>query len=367
MLEIEKELPKTRPSARDFLLAAREDPNRPIEKTIRGCGNDTFKIRNILVTLNCVFGDETLDSYREMAGGVSHSRVGQIVKKTLKAIWRESPPDLQSQYPLQEIRLRVNDTLETVIKKSKARSGAFATMLGLVDQEDPNRKMKEKGYSATQICSARNAVRKWGYEIPSVNFIRADEDRLTRNLKETRDDTKVQELLSSVRLNFYEVNRHGENSLLATLKEAVADYHVPPRSFTAFAAALKENKIPFRMIRRYYFLLRRDLERAREAFLSDSTLEKFRENPVTQTCGPKADKLPSTTAIQRSGNYKHPSPLLRELGIGVKGRGARYKLAQFLTDDCPIPVFRYRGQNYYPSVYQDQLKEFFKTRINTIK
>lgn len=241
--------------------------------------------------------------------------------------------------------------------------------------------MKEMGYSAGQICSARNTARKWGYEIPFLKHTRADRDRLARDLVETQDDTRVQELLSSIRVRFYEVNCRGESSLLATLKEAVSGYHVSPRNFVAFAATLEKNKIPFgvierqirpywrdnNLVQRNYFLLRRDLERAREAFLSDSTLGKFRENPVTQTCGPKVDKLPNTTDIQRSGNYLHPSALLREFGIKVRGRWAKYKVAQFLTADCPVPIFRYRDMSYYPSVYQDQLRQFFKMRANTIK
>lgn len=141
MLEIEKEHQKPRLSAHDFLLVARRDPSQPIERTICNRGDDPFRIRNILVTLNYVFGDEPLENYREMAGGVSRARVQQIVKKTLKDIWRESSPDLQSHYPLGEIKLRVGDTLKTLIKKSNAhsgaRAGAFASFLSLVGQDDP--------------------------------------------------------------------------------------------------------------------------------------------------------------------------------------------------------------------------------------
>lgn len=381
MLEIEKEQPETRPSARDFLLAARQDPSQPIEKTICDHDDDPFRLRNVLVTLNYVFGDESLDDYREMAGGVSDKRVGQIVKKTLKIIWTNSSADLQKKYPLGNIKSGHGSTLKSAIGRSKADSGALAAILNLVSSDDPNEQMKKMGFSSRQICDARVSARKWGFQIPSLNRTKADKERLARDLEETQDDTRVQELLSSIRLHFYEVNCRGENSLLATLKEAVSGYHVSPRDFAAFAGVLKKTGVPLTVIereivpyrrhnsyvQRYYFFLRRDLKRARGAFLSDSTLEKFRENPVTQTCGPKVDKLPSTTDVQRSGNYKHPGPLLRELGIEVKGRWARYKLAQFLTDDCPIPVFRYRGLSFYPSVYQDQLRDFFKTRANTIK
>lgn len=381
MLEIEKERLKPRLSARDFLLAARQDPSQPIEKTICDHDDDPFRLRNVLVTLNYVFGDGSFDDYREMAGGVSDKRVQQIVKKTLKTIWTNSSADLQKQYPLENIKPGHGFTLKSAIERSKARSGALVAILNLVGSDDPNEQMKKMGFSSRQICEARVSARKWGYQVPSVNCTKTDSAVLAQNLEEVQNDNKVQRLLSSGRLYFCQENCRGQDSLLITLKEAVSGYHVSPRNFAPFAGALKKTGVPLTVIereispyrrhnylvQRYYFLLRRDLDRARGAFLSDSTLEKFRENPVTQTCGPKVDKLPNTTDIQRSGNFKHPSALLRELGIEVKGRWARYRLAQFLTDDCPIPVFRYRGLSYYPSVYQDQLMEFFKTRANTIK
>ncbi len=222
-------------------------------------------------------------------------------------------------------------------------------------------------------------LRKLGFAIPAnLNRSKNENTELAQKLRDNSlSDREAQELLNQVRIWFYDVYTKGENPLLIPIASLTyrLGYHPSLGDISQFiksarAAGISSGHItkevksgPQKGIQDYYFIAAIHKDRVREAFEKDPSLQRFKENPVSQVGGPDA-KLPTFWQLRpKQQLFRSPFHIFQELGISW-GQYNHFNKGEIFNSDCPVPVFRIRhGNLYYPLDQEETLRVYIQEKL----
>lgn len=316
---------------------------------------------------------------------VTTERIRQINKAFLRNLWNNGSPELQERHPLNKV-LAVRKPLSQRSKErhSAVRGGKSLEIKKQVESGVTNvdEISANTGISRIRIMSRRKLLKGWGINIDiprERSSYKESLEQLVEQLEKETDDKKIQELLD--RLPYLVIwrdmtKKKGAShfySLLTVVREA--GFYPQNADVHSFATSLKTAGVPItrkdRVIAgikphtlRYYILLSRHKDRIIQALKDDQDLQRFQRNPVRLICGATKDNLPTTTKLEQKQGYEVVCQVLKELGLIIGGSRSKIRYSDIFTPDCPVPIYLYYKNYYYPVTQEEALRSFIAKKLN---
>lgn len=361
------------PQTHKYLVAALKDRNRPIERLAQ----KNVRATNILFLQ---FGTPAQPKdIGEIYGHITRQRIRAIVKDTIEKVHQNASPQFQRKFNPTEIPLKKPYTARKGENISEAKNGPSFRIKRFVrhhgNTKETIKKMRSRLHLTNYaIANSRDTLKKWGIDIPYLINTPTTYNSLAGKLATTKNLTEIYELFKSVRYWFYHRDLLRPKRLLVPLRETAKDFHFPPHQLFLFARSLEKAKIPLLKLatevkngpqkgkRTNHFLARQTEKLAKKILFADPSLARFRQNPVTQICGPENRPIPTTTQIAKSDGLLPIGAILRELGIPSRGKHARSNLQTLLTPNCPVAIFRDQRSTRFYQKDKAKLKKFLKQK-----
>lgn len=348
-----------------FINALWKDPADPLRAVGKiepsRYGIHRVNVHPLVIFLDYYFSPLSLEDLGRKYG-CTRQNVQRIIEGTIGALWRSSSPELQSQFPLEELK-----TGKLKVSKDSYR---IAELL-------------ESGLSFDQVA------RTLGVPLPKVWESHKRLERLGV-LSRDQQHTARERIVENIRL-LEEAEDKGEVERLIgqlagctdvpviRLRSVTEGFYYAPSEAKRFVNVLRSAGVAVgevelrrggKVVGRYYYVRTRDLSQARIALAESSDLERFRRNPVVQICGPSGDRIPSSYELLHHDGVKYVSPakLLLEMGVSVFGNSRRFSLAVFL-EDCPVTVYLIATIRHYfvPKEMEAELRAYFAKRIAELR
>lgn len=356
---------------RDFLLSSIAEEAHL--KTPQGIYEETWiRNRNILGTY---FASRA--TLAEVGGiyGLTGERIRQIIEKGIEYLWNQSSKDTRVTFPLDNILKSKGPSIFKSLRQSETRGGSTLRIYQFVKGgRSIEEIINEIGVSKNNLQASLRRMKGWGLDVPEVETshsrLRSLAEKLT---KPSLTDQEARELLSRATINFYLSHSQGENPLFASGGAFLRSLglHFKNNDFPLLLQVLRDNNVPIgkvnthtktgpqKGIKSYYFILTVHHERALQALLSDQRSQKFLHNPVKQIYGPEST-IPTTTQIVKKRKLSRVGEVFRMLGITYRGNVTQNI---DLLANCPVPIYEYDGQFFFPSEQQEALKEFVLSKL----
>ncbi len=317
-------------------------------------------------------GDDPLE---QIAGGfdLTRERIRQIVKKGIKEIWGNSPPEIKDRFPFASFNFRKPLSLKSRQRKSQAHGGQSLVVYNLTQGKSPAEIRKALG-GTYHGRYKRKVLRSWGIDIPRQNN---DYSQLAQAQISAADAQKV---LDSIRNISVPDMLRRTNPLIVSLLPVARKADLYPRSqdLPDILGVLQSQGVPSRAVavtthkngqevKITYRILPAVFEKRAIGYLANALeLEHLRENPVT-VLGKPTDQIPNTYELCRSGNYRHLGPLIKDIrGEAIASR-SKVTIPQIL-EGCPVPVYRVppRYGNLYQISQEPGLRQFLELRLKQL-
>lgn len=297
-------------------------------------------------------------------------RIRQLVKTGTRHLYQASD-DLKQQYP-NLLGRSVTEKTFMAEQSGSTRAVAAAILQGAATYQD----LIDHGLSSDDIISARIVLSSYGLKVPNFS---GKYQQLEADLQAVKADDpadKKQQILDGMNWFFLcNPNFKKDKPFYLTVSDLaqMANLHFS-RQFSEhklILQVLSEVGINQRLVsvevksgpqkgmHRINFILTVDKDRALAVLSQDPRLEPLRREVVKQICGEKVGKLPTTTQLIKSEEYKSIGSLLKQLGL--KSGGPHFSIGSLLAG-CPLPVFKNTRSSYhYYSVSMEQpLSEFLR-------
>lgn len=353
-----------------------------VEEAMREGAHEKIKPKSLTTGLIYVYNDDL--TLKEIAAEIypknksGRASTSLHYHRFIKNMYKKSSYSLTSRYNLEDLLTSKprGDISRTV--RDKITHGA----------RNKNEIVISTGFSPRQVETARKTLKRWGVDTEVFDL---DTIKKLKSLEQEEDDTKLQQIMnelsySTILHNLVESKKKERiyPNVFTTLRNVSAgSFHYRPRRETtdAFVNSLKAAGIPFRIIEineknRYVILLEKHRQRVLASFEADSSLEKFKENPVKMIHGDKITKLPNTTELGKRENYISPHAILREMGIRIHPRKMSEFNSWLFRDGCPAPVFYIRktnanrkqdGHYLIESSQKEEFKKYVLQRMQDLK
>lgn len=321
------------------------------------------------ITISYHTSSATMEEIGEIYG-LTREGVRRNIHHCLQHLLANCPPPIRKELSSWEI----------VTKKpffANPRSPAFGLTQGLKAGQPIRHIQQDLDLAIKEIGSYRQRLKPWGIEVPPLPLPAAVKNRqLAEQLEKARNPKTLQRLLNRVSSPFYKKHTKGENPLLLPVRQIAFDFHY--REITPLLDILKEAGVPVGEIiretvvkksnsetvlvrQRYSFVLTAHGKWARQVFEEAPDLQKYREDPLRQICGPSAEP-PKRTKSQDPSEFRSPTALFAKMGISITGR-TKFNLVGFFQG-CPVPVWRYQNKYLYPAGQEESLCVFIKEKLN---
>lgn len=206
-------------------------------------------------------------------------------------LWSSSPVNLRAQYPLPQLERNKPPTTKKKLKISRNHGGVAAKYLdALQNPNNQNLKQQQQELSVIELQRARAALRKLGYEVPTLRRGWDNQRELDSSKPSSMTDDEKMNLLTKLTLTNVR-NNSGPEGKLAMTREVVegAECHFSGGSAKLTEEVLKQLQIPHLTIvreiksgpkqgrkQRSTFLFRSDLLRAIYAIKFDPKFSRFK-------------------------------------------------------------------------------------------
>lgn len=299
----------------------------------------------------------------------TRQRINQIIGKTVLALWQNSPEELKSEYPFEELKKQLG--------KPKFLPSTKGTARNILEDRDrgADYKFLSSKYSSSGLWYSRSLLEKYGIDVLDY---KPNYSVLTKEIEQVGPETKLDILMNiysrmgSLRANYWEIYDRYFISLSELLRKLGFSFN--PRDVGIFQDKLTKLNIPLGHLEKwvksgeqegrnkhYYFVFRFQEENIAQILLPDPDLARFLQKPVRQIAGIEVSEAPNTTELYNPGSYRSVLSLCRQLGIRVGGRS---KIGlKVLIAGCLVPVFEHLNREnsqhrtlYYPVTSEDMLK-----------
>ncbi len=198
---------------------------------------------------------------------------------------------------------------------------------------------------------------------------------LATAIKSATGDREIQMLLDQVsgRRRFLQLYAYGPDPVVMTLRRIASDFRYSGRDVATFVQVAKDACIPIVPVssgdqkshHRYWIFAAQHDRRVRDTFHQEPQLKRFLKDPLTQVIGPPIERL-KTRKIEERDGFKTLTHLFLELGIGTM-RHPRFQLADLLSGDCPVPIYKLRQQYFHRIDDQESLRVFLQNRRDKLE
>lgn len=356
MAKEQLELLSTPPKTLEFLRAVIADPTNPIQQVAKLHAKEMLSRGHIkTLKLNVMAAYLLTPADLEDVGelyGITREGVRQSVVHGMHDLWEASSAETKAKF---------DGNVPVSKERGKLTHRQFRTIRALLKGETP----KALGLSEGVITFLRNKTQKLEIEIPGIQRKTTNRKEIFEKFKNLTVDEEIKEVLERKGRVLYEMQLSLPDSekLVLSVREAARGFVYYLRNSKFFVNALKEAGIPVAIFPggrgETHIIAGQHLEQAKEVFRNDPNLEEFKTPRVQQVAGPKVSEMPSTFRLTKN-DFKRPRHILRELGIEfIKG----FRTSDFLGEDCPVTVFKYRSEYYFAAKDESALKEYLKTTI----
>ncbi len=354
------------PRTRQFLLLAIAE-NAHLQKPAKVTADAWVRQRNMIGSYFA--SHSTLQELADIHGAVTNEAIRQIIQRGMDHLWMNCSSETQQLFPFASIPLNKPSSLRTRVARSLTRPGekSLAKVLqGLEQGQSLQQIRQESNLSSQQICNTRKRLKRFGIELPRQIRNTRENELLAQRLSETTDKESVRTFFGEIRRRFCQVYSRGENPILIVLSNLArsAGYHFRTAAVDDFVECLQAAGIPvysdIQTIKtgkkrghtlRYYYVTRPFKKDSLQAFSQSSKLDRYKESPVVQITNLGMATLPNTYALERGGEYRRLSNLLRRIGKTFR--------TSMLDPTCPVPLYRLlHGSIFYPSNQEEQLKSW---------
>lgn len=374
-------------TTQEFLSALEDDPLKPLDQIRVLCEGNPNLARNFQMLELYMQGQITYEELGKQYG-VTKQRAQQITEGCVDQIWEMSSQDKQRRYPREQIRIAYgpgSKGIEAYVRRSQdhdgGRGGPFARLFArLADIESPpdlTRVAEELQLTPLQIAQLRSKFKRLDINLPYLRK-RTDVDHqsLLTAIQTSTDDEETQNLLDifleTPNMRFI-ASQAGPDSVLVTLQEISTGFYRYLKNAEHFSEILQNAGVPCGRIEttqhgrtvHYYYILRRDIPRARGIIESAESLQVYRENPVKIVCGYDDATIPTTTELARQRDFKHVGSLIRNLTDIKSFRTPGFQISTILTE-CPVTVFWYNNNYYYHTNSEDVLSSYLQAKLQEL-
>lgn len=313
--------------------------------------------------------------------GNTRQNISLLNKSFLKNLWNNCSPELQERHRLDEI-LAVRKPLSQISRErhSAVRGGRSLRIKEQVESGETNVEAisANTGISKGRIMNSRKLLKDWRININVPREKSSYKESLEELDKET-DDKKIQELLDGFPyfVIYYDMTKRKEASRFCSLLSLIreAGFHPHNTNVHFFETSLKKACVPITRkdrvvagtkphILTYYDVVNRHKDRAIQVFREDKDLQRFQKNPVKMICGATKDNIPTTTKLVKKQGYEVVGKALKEFGIIIGGSRSKIRYSDIFIPDCPVPIYRYYKNYYYPVTQKKALRSFIAKKLN---
>lgn len=345
---IRREIVSRNPLVRQFLEKSINDESHiPITRKL----NEFHWMRNLEITLLSTLGPYT---YKEVGNRfkITRSAVDLIRRSTLKILWRNSPLDVQLEFPLDVIlKTRQKAPLASRLRQSANQGGRLALALEAA-QTDGAEGLRKAGFSNPDISNYRSSLRAVGVDLPSQKAEK--NSNLRNNLSNRHSDIETQKLLNEVDKPFLDYERRLEiptvtsfKSILKSLGLKMTPQEIRKIYLELISKGIPAASIPLRIKKgesefirsHYYFIASYDLERARQAIEENPVLFKSLQSPVEIILGSSEKPKPTTHQLVHKVGFFPIGKIAKIVNL-TSQEILRYLAEQSMT------VYRYRRTNF---------------------
>lgn len=280
---------------REFLIAAIAEGAHLKQPSVPRRPTEWVRYRNITGAyfLSDAPQRDIATAYARGSTRLSGERIRQIIEATMRNIHKNCSPELQAQYPFEQIPLKKPFSRKMREHQSLGKTGASVSLARMLEAGVPLQEAKKSLDIPGSILSAhRRVLHNWGVDVPYLYRTLAEKNALIENLKNPNlTDQQIQELLDQI--NHYEVkSKLDDTAFLSVIKAArILGYRFWPRNFDILIRILELASIPFsklqvpvkngpqRGIHTYHLLATQHLQRFKEALSSTPELDRYLTNP----------------------------------------------------------------------------------------
>lgn len=329
------------------------------------------------------FTDKTLDELGKQYPGRrkrTKEDIRQLNQRFLDNIYRNSSSELQAEYPRESIpdsKPRARKSKELVSRSNQGLSWQISKFIETTKINDPREIAAKFRISMRKVNQIRQVLRGWEIIIPSTVARYRD---FVKKVESESNDQKLQEILdgSSTKSLLHYRQKYGDEVIMS-LAQVVrkAGFYPPYNYMILFAQSVKKQGIPIRFFeergererkyrQRHLIVFTKHKKRIVEALRNDSSLRRFKRNPVQLICGGRNGKIPTLTELSQKDKFQPLGPLALET-IGFRSsRAPRHNLG-YLLKGCPVKVYK-EGRSYlYPQDQTSEIKTFLAKRAGEIQ
>ena len=224
-------------------------------------------------------------------GGVTRQAIKQSKDSGMRNLWKNCSSETQAEFPFQELILGKPLSQRLRERMSLALGEKRIQLIGDLNAGKSIQQIKEQRVLSTQqIANYRYRLKKRNIEVPYVITPHSKIQELENRLRNAETNEEKQEFLNQVLRKFYGGHVKGENPLLMSIKKVAMEggFYYNPRDTRLFVEVLKAAGFPLGQIKErtvpkgsktrptYSFILSKDKERAKEIFIADPNLQRFR-------------------------------------------------------------------------------------------
>lgn len=330
------------------------------------------------------FTDKTLEELGKQYRELTREYVRQLNHSFLDNINNISPRKLKVQYPRESIPDSKPRTRKSREKMSRSLRGMnwkiseFVLQTGITDPKEIAKRFK---IPTRKVNFARRVLKGWEITIPLATARYRD---FAEKVKSEKDNQKLQVILDSYTagslVGFVNFHRYDKKRILISLSSVLraGGFYPSVKAIKDFAEKVKTKGIPMRSCdtkrkvklkykQILYVVFSRHAKRIIKVLGNDPNLQKFKENPVKQICGP-TDIIPTIKALSKKTQYGTVSKLVSET-LGFRPSGFSKVRLPDLLEGCPIRVFKYTTKStwLYPLDKMEELKSFLVKRYQEIQ
>jgi hypothetical protein len=330
--------------------------------------------RNLILLFQYFMTEESQPSLAaKQSIPVTRQNINLSIKSTIKNLWKNCPEEVRQKYQLKELRTKKSSALHTLQQhQNTANEMAALKKIGL----SPKKAAKKMGETRTTLQGRRAWLKRKGIQLLDLNIYLGEKhkENWEKSLLEAKSDREVQKLLNQVTFSIYKKYFKDSDGPIISLK-TVYSYleYFNVKKTGKLAKVLKKAGVPVgkivyevkegQEILRYYFIATKDLERSRQVLVTAPELEDARVRPLVQLYGPPQEELPSVfSLLTKKELFGGVRTLLRSEGVHLRARRSSDTTENFLDENCPVPIYKFRSTFSYPKEQEEALREYVRKR-----
>lgn len=321
--------------------------------------------------------------------------VWQKVRDVISSLYQAGDEEFKKNHPLEEISYRKPYSLTTGEKASETQGGSLAKVMSAmrefgtaeVTPQNIEAVAQIAGLTRQDIFLLRPQLGKRGIRVfeakPQIyrDFARRiEKEDDYRKLQNILDEFFPQDKPYSLH-SYLDYRRKDERKVLTDFSSVLRDagFFVRGSDIKTFADKIKEKHLPIiirsvemetpqgkNVIQTYYAVPAKCQGIIKETLRNDPDLatSELKENPVRLICG-ATERMPTSADLTKKSEGKYAEKLAvlaREtMGFVVNTAKPDWNLT-VLMKDCPVPVFRYRKQYYFPKDRLEEIKAYLESK-----